>query len=176
MGKKKNKGTKIKFETSTQTEVKSFLIVVLVVILCVGGIYLITKLFVNKDSSKEAEEPAAVETTVNYDVAIVGNIMNRPYDIYYVAVYSSEGDYSSDMNTLVVSYSNLAKHHHIYTVDLANSLNKDYYDPENENVKAKGVDDFKFGDLTLIKIEKGKVTKYITDYTKMESELKISKN
>ena len=47
------------------------------------------------------------------------------------------------------------------------------YDAENENVKATSVDDFKFGDITLVKVVDGKVKSYITDYTKMKKELGV---
>ena len=101
-------------------------------------------------------------------------MLGKPEKEYYVVVYDMTGNYMSDMSSLVSSYNNKENHKHIYTVDLSNKLNADYYDVENENVKATSVEDFKFGDVTLIKVVDGKVKLYLTDITKMKKELGVS--
>jgi len=173
---KKNKN-KINYAATTeQKEIKSLIIVIIVVVLCVGGVYLLTRAFVTKDlfGSDSTTDEEVTAGTINYDVAIMGQILNRPYDEYYVAIYnSSEGDYISDMATLVYSYKNLDKHLHIYVVDLSNELNADFYDPENVNTKATKVSEMKVGDITLLKIKNGKINKYIVDLDKMKKELGV---
>lgn len=173
--KKVKKLNKVKFETSEQAEMKSFLIVILVVIVCVGAVYLITRAFVTKDLFKkdEPETEEVITGVVNYDVAIVGQIMNRPYNEYYVVVYDSTGDYNTDMTMLINNYKAKKEVLHTYVVDLSNKLNESYYDPENVNESPTGVSDMKFGDITLMKVKKGKVVKYITDLSKMEKELGV---
>ena len=179
MGKenKKTKKNVVKYQTAEQTEIRNFIIVIVVVLLCVGAIYLLTRAFVTKDLFTKSEAPTTEEVVagkVNYEVAIMGQILNRPYDEYYVAIYNSaEGDYAADMATLLYSYTQKEKHLHIYTVDLSNKLNDGYYDPENVNVEAKSLSELKVGDITLIKVKKGKISKYIVDYSKMEKELNI---
>lgn len=171
---KKVKKQKINYATSEQKDVKSFIAVIVVVLLAVGAIWLCTKVFVTKDlgaSDDNKTEETAV--TVNYDTAIVGNMLSKPESEYYVLVYASDGEYASDMSTLETSYEALEKHLHVYTVDLTNKLNSSYYDAENENKKGTSVDDFKFGDITLVKVKDGKVSKYITDLSKMKKELGI---
>ncbi|MBR6133354.1 MAG: hypothetical protein IKQ29_01410 [Bacilli bacterium] len=171
VGKRKEK---IYYATTEQKDVKSFLIVILVVLCCVGLIYLATRAFVTKDLfNKDDEEEVVTPVNVNYDKAIVGNMLGKPEKEYYVVVYDMTGDYMADMSSLVSSYNAKEKHLHIYTVDLSNKLNADYYDAENENVKGTSVEDFKFGDITLVKVVDGKVKSYITDYTKMKKELGV---
>ncbi|HIS18964.1 MAG TPA: hypothetical protein IAC02_10205 [Candidatus Coprovivens excrementavium] len=169
--KKKNK--KINYAATTeQKEIRNLCIVVLVVVLCVGGIYLLTRAFVTKDLFSNDEEDQVVAGSINYDVAIMGQILNRPYDEYYVAIYNSEDlSYSTDMNILISEYNSKEEHLHIYTVDLANTMNIEYYDPENVDTKVKKLSDLKVGDITLLKIEDGKIDKFIVDYAKMEKEL-----
>lgn len=173
---KEKKNKKVKYKTAEQEEMVKFFWVIVVVLLCVGAVYLLTRAFVTKDlfDKKEETTEEVVEGSVNYSVAIVGQILNRPYDEYYVVVFNSEGDYYSDMTSLVSSYNMLDNHLHVYVVDLANKLNEGYYDAENVNTKAISVSEFKFGDITLIKVKKGQVNKYITDYAKMQKELKVS--
>ncbi len=176
MGKKKNTVNKVNYNTTEQEEIKKFMVVIVVVLACCGVIYLLTRAFVTKDlfSTPEEKTEEVKEGAVNYDVAIMGQILNRPYDEYYVAIYnSSEGDYVSDMATLLYNYSVKEGHLHMYTVDLSNSLNKEYYDKENVNTEAKSVSEMKVGDITLLKVRKGKINKYIVDYDKMKKELGV---
>lgn len=172
--KKVNKN-KVTYRTSEQDEMIKFVVVILVVLLCVGGIYLFTRAFVTKDLFTDNDNNSEVvqEGTVNYDVAIMGQLLNRPYKQYYAVIYDSTGDYASDMYTLVTNYTKLENHKHIYTIDLSNELNKSYYDAENVNKKATSVSEMKVGDITLVKVKNGKIEKYIVDYAKMEKELGI---
>lgn len=176
---KKVKKNKVKIQTAEQLEIRNFLIVILVVLLCVGGIYLATRLFVTKDLGKNNDNQTQEETvsgTINYETAIMGTILNKADKEYYVAIYdqSDKGKYFADMLTLMFAYAEKENSLPVYTVDLANKLNADYYDPENVNVKATSVKDMKVGDITLLRVKKGKITKYIVDYAKMEKELGVN--
>ena len=174
MEKEKKAKNKIRYNTGDSAEIRSLIIVVVAVILIVCGLYLATRLFVTKDLFKKEEEVVEEVTPgeISYDTIIMGQLLNRPYDEYYVAIYNqTDGDYIIDMLTLVNSYKQLDKHLHIYVVDLSNKLNEDYYDPEKVNVDAKELSDIKVGDITLIKVKKGAINKYIVDYAKMEKEL-----
>ncbi len=165
---------KMKYRTAEQEEMRKFIIVVVVVTVLVVGIYFLTRAVVTKDLfDKKNETTTKVE--VKYDVAIVGEILNRPYDEYYVFVYDQGNEKASEMSSLVEQYKGTEKALHVYKVYLENKLNAKYYDPTKENTKATKVSEFIFGDTTLLKIKDGKVEKYITDYTKMEKELGISK-
>lgn len=174
MEKEKKAKNKIRYNTGESEEIKSLIIVVIVVVLIVCGLYLVTRIFITKDLFKK-DEPETEEVTpgvISYDKIVMGQLLNRPYDEYYVAIYDqANGDYIIDMITLINSYEQSAKHLHVYTVDLSNQLNKDYYDPENVNVDAKTLSDLKVGDITLIKVKKGAINKFIVDYAKMEKEL-----
>ena len=77
------------------------------------------------------------------------------------------------MAILLYSYTSKKEHLHMYSVDLSNKLNEGYYDPENVNVEAKTLSEVKVGDITLIKVKNGKISKYIVDYSKMEKELNV---
>lgn len=179
MENKKKQVKKINYNTTEQEEIKKFLVVIVVVLAICGGLYLLTRAFVTKDlfSKEEDKTEEVAEGKVDYNVAIMGQIFNRPYTEYYVAIYNAkDGKYMSDMASLLYSYSNKEnkdKNLHMYTVDLSNHLNADYYDPENVNTKAQSVADMKVGDITLLKIKNKKITKYIVDYDAMKKELDI---
>ena len=173
--KNKKVSNKVTYRTSEQDEMIKFVIVILVVLLCVGGVYIFTRAFITKDLFKDETKTNEVvkEGTVNYDVAIMGQLLNRPYKQYYAVIYDSTGEYAYDMATLVSSYTKLKEHKHVYTIDLANELNKAYYDVENVSAKATKVSEMKVGDITLVKVKNGKIEKYIVDYAKMQKELGV---
>ena len=168
---------KEKIRTAEQEEMFKFFIVILVVLMCVGGIYLLTRAFVTKDLFNSNGNTESVAGEVNYKSAIVGNILNRPYDQYYVIIYDTTSEVASEVATVINDFDNRTddKKLHLYIVDLNNKLNADYYNPEKENTSARDVASFMFGDKTLLKISDGKVEKYITDIAKMKNELNPSK-
>lgn len=177
MEKEKNtKQKKVKYRTAEQDEMLKFLGVIAVVVVCVALLYVLTRVFVTKDlfNKEETKTEETVQGSVNYSVASVGQILNRPYDEYYVFVYDTTGDYATDMNSLLTKYNSKEKKLHAYKVDLSNYLNKEYYKPKEVNEKASAVADFKFGDITLIKVKNGKIDKYLTDYSKMQTELAVA--
>ena len=165
-----------KYETSEQEEMKKFIIVILIVSICVGLVYLITRAFVTKDlfNNKTETQEKTENVEINYDVAIMGEILNRPYDEYYVIIFDSKGTQAADMTNLISKYNSEEKHLHIYRVDLSNELNKEYYDKENVSQKFTSLKEFKVGDTTLLKVKNSKVELLISDYSKMEKELKVS--
>ncbi len=174
--KQNHKYESARIQTEDQKELTRFFIVLLIVVVMVTGIYFLTRIFVTKDLGKKNDTAATeevVEGNVNYSVTSVGQILNRPYDSYYVLVYDSKGEYIYDVSNILMLYSLNEKAKHIYRVDLSNHLNKDFYDKENENVNATSVEEFKFGDLTLLYIKNGKVNKYITDLSKIKTELGV---
>jgi hypothetical protein len=79
----------IYYATSDQEDVKKFIIVVLVVAGLLVGVYFLTRIFVTKDLIPKEETVTPGE--VNYNVATVGTMLNRPYDSYYVLIYSTAG-------------------------------------------------------------------------------------
>lgn len=177
MEKEKNtKQKKVKYRTAEQDEMLKFLGVIAVVVVCVTLLYVLTRVFVTKDlfNKEETKTEETVQGSVNYSVTSVGQILNRPYDEYYVFVYDTTGDYATDMNSLLTKYNSKEKKLHAYKVDLSNYLNKEYYKPKEVNEKASAVADFKFGDITLIKVKNGKIDKYLTDYSKMQTELAVA--
>lgn len=155
-------------KTSEQKEMGNFLVVIIVVLVCVGGIYFFTRAFVTKDLfKKDTPRESVVEPgKIDYEVAIMGTIMNRADEEYYVVIYDSTSSYAFDMNKLVSNYTKAEKHLPVYVVDLSNkTMNGDgkYYDPNNISENPTSLEDLKVGDRTVIKIKKGKIDKFIPD-------------
>lgn len=176
MGNKKNiKGLKISGGSEDQNEIKAFIIIVIVIAVLIGVIYGLTEIFKKDDSSNSNE---IVTGSINYDKASVGTILNRPYKEYYALVYDSDDNKAVIYSTMLTKYmqnSESENYIKIYFVDLGNDLNKDYHNINGDgttNPKANEVSEFNFGDLTLIKVENGKIAKYIEEYDTIKEILK----
>ncbi len=167
-------------KSEEQKELLRFLGILVAVIVVIVGIYFFTKKFVTKEKEEETVETPAVGT-IDYNTAIVGNMLNKPESDYYVFVYNYEvanRDKYTVQNYLT-EYLNDSENEDtrlkVYNVVLNDYLNKKYMAVEGEesNPKAKSIEEFKFGDFTLIRVKKGKVSKYLEDADAIKKELGI---
>jgi len=165
----KNKINRIKnerIESEEQIEIKRFIIILLILVIFVVGIYFFTRIFVTKDlfGNKDENNNTPISGTVDYDTTLIGAMLSKPEEEYYVLAYKSE-DITSDVyyGGLVTNYRKSTKALKVYTADLSNELNKKYYD--NKNVNTSSLETLKLGDVTLLKISKGKI---VAVYTKEE--------
>lgn len=159
--------------TEEENEVKRFIIIVIIIGLFVGAIYGLTEIF-KKDEKKEEEKQ---EVTISYDKLTVGTLLNRPYDEYYVLAYDSEDNRVSEYSAILSQYKSKSSEKDyvkIYFLDLNNSLNKKYYNVNEDNKSnpnAQKIEDLDFGNLTLLYIKDGKIKEYLEDYTTIQKKL-----
>lgn len=164
---------KISYQTEEQKELFHFFIVLGVIVVFVLAFYFISKAFIWDKSLFEVNYVAG---EVNYDRAIVGTMFNRPEKEYYVMAYDesvSKAVYYSSLSTNYTTNKDGALK--VYHLDLQNVLNSSYYvgsDGES-NRKATKPSEIKLKDLTLIKIQNGKIVKYLENITDIEKELAV---
>ena len=132
-----------------------FVIILVIVLLCCVGFYFATKYIVNKEEN-ETNETKEVE--INNDVAIIGTMLNKKDNEYYVLIFDNNSKDIYTYQMLLSQYKAKDNSLKVYTVDLGNALNKPYYDKDNTNPKATELKDLRFGDITLIKVENKKIT------------------
>ena len=160
-------------ETKTM---KQFLITLIIVIVGVVGIYLLTKYVVKKDSSTTDNSTTTEEKSyIDPNTAIVGTMLNKSSDEYYVIIYDKTGDNATTYYSIVSTYKAKDTALKVYTVDLSNSLNKKYIATDNKtNPKATNLEDLKFGEVTLLKVKNNKITEAYetTDAIKKALDLK----
>ena len=100
-------------------------------------------------------------------------IFNRPYDEYFVMVYDSSDNDAMIYSSLISKYSQKEDSLKIYYCDLSNKLNKEFVSSDGTtNSNAKSVSEFKFGQVTLIKVRNGKIVSYIENIDTIKSALK----
>lgn len=174
MSEKKVKSIKMG-NNSDDNEIKSFIIIVLVITLLIGVIYACTELL-KKDNKKDDTDIVAGK--INYDKISLGELLNRPYDEYYALIYNSQDSNSILYSTLLSMYKQKSSEDNyikIYYIDLENQLNNKYYNKNNDNIsnpKAEKIADLDLGDLTLIRIKNKKIVDYIEGYESIKKILK----
>ncbi len=170
--KAKTKAKKIK-EPKIRTEegetLHRFIIIFIVILLLVLAIYLISSLVSKDDKGNTNTSNTSTEAEIDYNKVNVGMILNRnQYSKYYVMVYDADSVNAIYYSTLITQYNDKEEHEKIFFCDLSNPLNKEYA-KEESNPKAQKVEDFAFGEVTLLEIQKGRVTRYIEDIETIES-------
>lgn len=144
-------------------EIKTLIIITIAVVLLAIGLYFLTDVVLDK------KDDSSFDTEFNYDTCLVGNIFNRPYDEYYVFIYSSIDDDASTYDTLKTSYLKKDEAKKIYYVDLNNGFNS-FVVSDTSNTKPKSASDVRVNKSALILIKDGKVSKYyetLDDYKKV---------
>ena len=160
-----------------ESYVKRFVIILGVIILVIA----IALVLGNTFTSNLVKDYTYTSGYINDEIAIAGTLFNREETEYYVLCYDSEGVNAGALGTYLNYF---ASEHHdeedegyikIYNLDLANSLNKDYYvkDDEESNRNATKSSELRIKDGTLIKIRKGKIVKYLEGKDAIKKELGI---
>ena len=152
--------------------VRNFIIIFIIVLLIAVGMYFFTKFVVNKDSETSNEETS--EVTINNSIAIVGTMLNKVEDDYFVILYKNDSDKVSEYSSLVSQYNAKSEKLALYTVDLSNHLNSKYYDSENENLTSSNINDLRFGDITLLEVKDHKIVKTYNTVEKIKKVWNLS--
>ena len=171
MAKKKAKKIDINKNVNTDDEklVVKFIVVLIIISLIAVGFYFISRNIVKNRDDNIVES----NVTISYDKVNVGMIFNRPYDEYFVMVYDSSDNDAMIYSSLISKYSQKEDSLKIYYCDLSNKLNKEFVSSDGTtNSNAKSVSEFKFGQVTLIKVRNGKIVSYIENIDTIKSALK----
>ena len=145
-----------KYISEDAKEVRNFLIILFSIIIVVLIIYGVSKIFI-KDQALETEK-TVTEGKIDYDIVSVGTMFNRNYDEYYVAIYDEENPRAVLYSAIITKYINNEDSAKVFFCDLGNKLN---------------INELAFKDLTLVKIENGKIVKYIEDFDTFKEELTV---
>ena len=127
----------------------------IVVIVCVVLLvfYFITVLVNKKEEDTYKENTTA---TIQYSKILVGQILNRSEQDYYVLVEKENDQYVDLYNYYLASYDGENKELKYYTVDLSDVFNGNNIG--EETILTGSVSDFKFADTTLLRVQDKVIT------------------
>lgn len=139
------------------SEVKKTIIIIVVAVVLLVGMYFLTTVILNKDSDDNSK---ITENAIQYDEILAGESFNQSEDEYYVIYYDSSNEYSV-ISSLISSYQLNNSDTKLYSVDLADGMNKKYV--TDGNIVTDNASSLRVKDTTLLKFNNGEVSEVITD-------------
>lgn len=165
-----------KYQTEEQAEIMRFVKILIIVLILILGVYLFTRIFVTKDLFNEKKEnDTVISGEIDYSKTIIGSMLNKPEDEYYVLIYDKEDIKSVYYGGLITTYARNENALKVYYADLSNELNKKYVTTSDKEVNTTSLENFKVKNLALIKIKDGKITSSSTNEDDIAEELKYVK-
>ncbi len=161
----RNKKEEVTFKDQVLSVVKTVLGIAVFLGVCYGCVIGMEKLgLFEKGYTKPEKESATIDTKY----IAMGNVFNRNDKEYYVLFDNYQDTYKTDryINGLLDSKSKIP----VYRVDMGQNENKKFIS-EEENKKATEPSELKINGITLIKIVKGKIDKYISGSETIEEYL-----
>ena len=170
---KRNRNKPIRPQSNESAEIIRFAKVLGVVIVLILGVYFFTRVFVTKDlfNKKNTEAETPTEVTIDYGAITLGSLFNKADKEYYVIVFANSSLQAPYYNSIYKKYAEKEKSLPIFLADLDDPFNKSFYDSKESNPKAMSASDIKVGDVTLIRVKDGKITKYLEDKDSITKEL-----
>ena len=176
-GKKNKKMKQEKYHSEEQKEIFRFVCTLIIVILIILIVYFLTRIFVTKDLlNQENNDTEVTEGTINYNITMIGSMLNKPEDEYYVMIYNTENLRSIYYSGIITMYQQNEDALKVYFANLNNELNRKFYDPENVNLDVRNISDLKVGDLTLLKVRDGQIVETFESEEEIASELEYIEN
>lgn len=145
------------------SEVKKIIIIIVVAVVLLVGMYFLTTVILNKDSDDNSK---ITENAIQYDEILAGESFNQSEDEYYVIYYDSSNEYSV-ISSLISSYQLNSSDTKLYSVDLADGMNKKYV--TDGNIVTDNASSLRVKDTTLLKFNNGEVSEVITDTNEITS-------
>ncbi len=160
MAKSKKKNTTYKNKSSIPQTPKTAMIIIICILVLLGIMYFITTVILDKANKKDDE---IGETYIQYDEILAGESFNQKDEEYYVVYYDTSDKYSI-LKALVSSYQSKEDVTRVYSVDLANGMNKKYI---GDQINTESPSHLKVIYPTMIHFKNGEVIETITDEEKI---------
>ena len=145
------------------SEVKKTIIIIVVAVVLLVSMYFLTTVILNKDRDDNSK---ITENAIQYDEILAGESFNQSEDEYYVIYYDSSNEYSV-ISSLISSYQLNNSDTKLYSVDLADGMNKKYV--TDGNIVTDNASSLRVKDTTLLKFNNGEVSEVITDTNEITS-------
>lgn len=172
----KNKIKQEKYYSDDQVEVIKFIKILIVIVIIILGVYFFTRIFVSKDLFNDKNDSTnVIPGSINYDTTIIGAMLNKPEDEYYVFLFDMKDPNAVFYSGLITSYKRNEKALRVYVVDLNNELNKKFVKDDN-NLNTSEIEEFAVKDFALLKISKGKIVEALSDIDKISTKLSYIKD
>ena len=151
----KREGKSLQREISEEkNQIKSLIIITIVLVVIIGLIYLLSALFVTKELDWFEKDESETSTLVKNTI-LASEIFKQTEEEYYVYLY----DYSDEDDEIASAVSDKLSSAKVYKVDTGSALNNKYVSEES-NKNAKKLEELKVKASTVIKISGEQIVAY----------------
>lgn len=158
---------KTKFYTDEQKEISSFVKIIIGMVLILFVMYFVT----NKIASNNVDySKTYTDGSVGYSSIIIGSLLNRADEEYYVLIFDSENVDNTYVINKASEYASDEKSLPLYTADLSHELNKKFLS-DKSSYKKDSLDNFKVSGTTLVKVKGSSIVKFIEGIDNIKKEL-----
>lgn len=137
-------------------QAKNMFIIIIVIIVLLIPLYFITNLVIKNEKKETVTNNTPVE--IQNEKILVGQLLNRSEDEYYVIAYKKDNKMISLFNNYINDYKNKENNLTFYKIDLDDGLNKGYIS-DTENI-SDNLKDLKISDTTLFIIKNKQIDSY----------------
>lgn len=155
-----------------KNEVKNGIILTVVVLLIVGVVYLITAVFATGEigSKKSKTKDGALSSSyITYDNMILASNTFTQKESEYMVMFVINDDLSDTLKSYINSYNNSDMK--LYVVSADDAVNK-FVKSNSANEAATNYSELKINKNTLITINGGKISSYLTNEDEIKEKLK----
>lgn len=152
-----------KLSNEEYDKVKGFIVLVVIIGIFVGLLFFLNGNFVTKDLKEDETTTTTTEAEYDSKLILASEFLSLSDKSYYVLFYDADNTNEKDFAEEFINKYNVSAVP-LYKVELNDLMNKKYYDPNGtENTKPKNSDELVITKTTLIKVNKKKVSSFITD-------------
>lgn len=164
MKNKKQKRNLYKSSSNSEMEYFKFAKVAICVVLVLALTYFVTAIVSGEIKFNKKENSDDVATNIQYEEIIVGQMLNRSDNEYYVLLFNFTDTFAGYYISLIDTYTSKDKSLPFHIIDLEKQVNKQYVLEDGEYLIEKPVRlvDFKASNPTLVRIKDKKIVERIT--------------
>ena len=152
-----------KLSNEEYDKVKGFIVLVVIIGIFVGLLFFLNGNFVTKDLKEDETTTTTTEAEYDSKLILASEFLSLSDKSYYVLFYDADNTNEKEFAEEFINKYNVSAVP-LYKVELNDLMNKKYYDPNGtENTKPKNSDELVITKTTLIKVNKKKVSSFITD-------------
>jgi len=161
----------VNYQNEDMKEIKTLIIITIVVILVAIGLYFLTDRILQ---NRTRDLPVPPPSPISYTNTIVGRIFDKPYEDYYVFLFSSADDRAPLFNGLLRNFDQEEEAIKIYFVDLSIGFN-DHVLSEESNPNPRNAGEVQINEYALMRIRDGRVVAFHDTVEAIENALSIER-
>ena len=162
----KKKRMSIKYSNEDMGEIKTLIIITIIIVVFAVGLFFITEFVMNRrDRNETGEEPK-----ISYVDTIIGDMFDKPFDEYYVFAFSVRDARAQRFFNIMTNYEKKEDSKWVYFADL-NLVFNQFAVSEESNPKPTHPTEVRINEVGLFHIRDGKVVNFFEKIEDIEKAL-----